>query len=235
FDSGVYLGEGAFLASVAERTVGAFTGTGIGSVALALQDGTDAHSPDIAKPGHAVLLALSMLVLGKTALAGALVSAVAGIGTVAATYAIGLRGWGPRVAIPAALLLAVSGQHLVYSREPLVEADGLLFATLAALVYLQARSARSLLAAGVLWGLAFTCNNRLSYLPAVFLIAELAWWPGVWSVIRRGFLVATGYVAPLALIEGAYVVARAIGGVAGARTDWLDYVQQLAAFSRMNP
>src|SRR5437879_3170532 len=99
----------------------------------------------------------------------------AGVGRVAGRYAIGLRGWGPRVAIPAALLLAVSGQHLVYSREPLVEADGLLFATLAALVYLQARSARSLLAAGVLWGLAFTCNHRLSYLPAWLLIAQLAW------------------------------------------------------------
>src|SRR5260370_23592823 len=97
--------------------------SGIGSVALALQDGTDAHPPDIAKPGHAILLALSMLVLGKTVLAGALVSAVAGIGTVAATYAIGMRGWGSRVAIPAAILLAISGQHLVCFRDALAEAD----------------------------------------------------------------------------------------------------------------
>src|SRR5437870_8080901 len=48
FDSGVYLGEGAFLASVAERGAGAFTSTGMGSVPLALQDNTDAHPPDIA-------------------------------------------------------------------------------------------------------------------------------------------------------------------------------------------
>ena len=89
-----------------------------------------------------------------------------------------MRGWGPRVAIPAAVLLAISGQHLVYSREPLVEADGLFFATLAALVYLRARGGRGLLAAGVLWGVAFACNNRLSYLPAVFVLAELARWPG---------------------------------------------------------
>src|SRR5207302_5988405 len=144
-------------------------------------------------------------------------------------------GWGPRVAIPAAWLLAVSGQHLVYSREPLVEADGLLFATLAALVYLQARSARSLLAAGVLWGLAFSCNNRLSYLPAVFLIAELACWPGLKGFIRRGTLVAVGFLVPLAAIEGAYLVARGVGRAAGARTDFLDYAQQLATFTRMNP
>src|SRR5258708_38482568 len=72
FDSGVYLGEGAFLASFAERGARAFMSGGVGGMALALQDGTDAHPPDIAKPGHAILLALSMLVLGKTALAGTL-------------------------------------------------------------------------------------------------------------------------------------------------------------------
>jgi hypothetical protein len=239
FDSGVYLGEGAFLASAAQRAVSALVSGETGSVpervAFATQDGTDAHPPDIAKPGHAVLLALSMLVLGKTALAGALVSALAGIGTVAVTFAIGMRGWGPRVAIPAALLLAVSGQHLVYSREPLVEADGLFFAALASLVYLQSRGWRGLLAAGVLWGIAFTCNNRLSYLPAVLVIAELARWRGWWTLVRRGAVMGVGFVAPVAAIELAYLLARGIGLATGARTDWLDYVQQLAAFSRMNP
>jgi len=239
FDSGVYLGEGAFLASAAERAATAIFATGPGNtlerIALATQDGTDGHSPDIAKPGHAILLAVSMLLFGKTAFAGALVSALAGIGTVAVTYAIGLRGWGPRVAIPAALLLAVSGEHLVYSREPLVEADGLFFATLAALVYLQARSWRGLAGAGVLWGVAFTCNSRLSYLPAVVLLAELASWPGWGGLIRRGLIMAVGFVSPLAAIEAAYLVARGIGRATGTRTDWLDYAQQLAAFSRMNP
>jgi len=90
FDSGVYLGEGAFLASAAHRAASALISSPdppgpFQRVALALRDGTDAHPPDIAKPGHAVLLGISMLLLGKTALAGALVSALAGIGTVAAT------------------------------------------------------------------------------------------------------------------------------------------------------
>jgi hypothetical protein len=239
FDSGVYLGEGAFLASAAERAATAIFATGPGNtlerIALATEDGTDGHSPDIAKPGHAIVLAISMLLFGKTAFAGALVSALAGIGTVAVTYAIGLRGWGRRVAIPAALLLAVSGEHLVYSREPLVEADGLFFATLAALVYLQARSWRGLAGAGLLWGIAFTCNNRLSYLPAVVLLAELASWPGWGGLIRRGLIMAVGFVSPLAAIEAAYLIARGIGRATGTRTDWLDYAQQLAAFSRMNP
>jgi hypothetical protein len=239
FDSGVYLGEGAFLASAAQRAATGLVGPGPGSplerVALATLAGTEGHLPDIAKPGHAIWLAISMLIFGKTALAGALVSVLAGIGTVAVTYALGLRGWGPRVAIPAALLLAVSGEHLVYSREPLVEADGLFFATLAALIYLRARGARGLLTAGLLWGVGFTCNNRLSYLPAIVFLAELASWPGWGGLVRRGLIMTVGFSGPLVLIEAAYLVARGIGRATSTPTDWLDYAQQLAAFSRMNP
>jgi hypothetical protein len=239
FDSGVYLGEGAFLASAAQRATSALFAPGPASplerMALATEDGTDAHPPDIAKPGHAILLAVSMLLLGKTALAGALVSALAGIGTVALTYWIGMRGWGSRVAIPAAILLAISGQHLVYSREPLVESDGLFFATLASLIYLQARSTRGLVLAGLVWGVAFACNNRLSYLPAVFLVAELARWPGWRGLVRRGLAIAGGLLTPLAAIEALYLVARGIGRAAGVRTDFPDYAQQLVDFTRMNP
>src|SRR5579864_5904786 len=166
FDSGVYLGEGTFLASAAEHAASGFFRAGPGNplqrIAEATLNGVDGHPPDIAKPGHAILLALAFLVLGKTVLAAGLVSALAGIGTVATTYAIALRAWGPRVALAAATLLAISGQHVVYSREPLVEADGLFFATLASLVYFRARAWRGLFAAGVLWGLAFSCNNRMS-------------------------------------------------------------------------
>jgi len=232
FDSGVYLGEGAFLASAVQRTLASGD---LASVPRVLEQGTDAHPPDIAKPAHAVLLALSMLLLGKTVLAGALVSAVAGIATVAATYALGSLDWNRRVAVAAAALLAISGQHLVYSREPLVEADGLLFATLGALVYLRSSSLRGLVLAGVLYGVAFACNNRLSYLPLSLAIVEMGCWPGLRPLLRRAFAVAAGFVAPLFVIEAAYLVARAVGRAAGARMEWLDYVQQLATFSRMNP
>jgi 4-amino-4-deoxy-L-arabinose transferase-like glycosyltransferase len=239
FDSGVYLGEGAFLASAAQRAASAVfsdqPGSPLDRIAQATETGVDGHSPDIAKPGHAILLAIAFLLLGKSAMAGGLVSAIAGIATVATTYAIGVRAWGPRVALAGAALLAISGQHLVYSREPLVEADGLLFAMLGSLVYLRARGPRGLFGAGVLWGLAFSCNNRLSYLPAVFVIAELASWPGWRGLIRRGVIVGVGCLAPLVVIEAAYLAARQIGRVTGVPTDWLDYAQQLVAFTRMNP
>src|SRR6266699_3435334 len=77
--------------------------------------------------------------------------------------------------------------------------------------------------------------NRLSYLPAVFILAELASWPGWRGLVQRGLLIAAGFLTPLAAIECAYLVARGVGKLTSTRTDWLDYAQQLAAFSRMNP
>jgi hypothetical protein len=228
FDSGVYLGEGAFLASAAQRaTTALLTRQPLGA---ALENGVDGHSPDIGKPGHAILLAVSILLLGKTVLAGGIVSALAGIGTVAATYALGSH-WNRTVAIAGATLLAISGQHVVYSREPLVEADGLFFATVGALLLLRSR----LLGAGLLYGLAFLCNNRLSYLPAIFVLVELAAWPGLRSFILRGVRFSIGFGLPLLLVEIAYLAARGIARAANARADWLDYAQQLVAFARMNP
>lgn len=238
FDSGAYLGEGGFLASAAERSTAALFSAGpanpLQRVALSVASGTDGHPPDIAKPGHAILLAISMLLVGKTVLAGALVSSLAGIGTVAATLAIGLHGWGPRVALPAAALLAVSGQHLVYSREPLVEGDALLFATLGSLVFLHASGPRGLLVAGSLWGIAFSCNNRFVYVPAIFLIAELACWPGWRGLICRGAMVGAGFLAPLAAVQAAYLVAAGVGRLAGAPMGWVDYAHQMVDFTRMN-
>src|SRR5262249_5397660 len=92
-----------------------------------------------------------------------------------------------------------------------------------------------LLLAGLLWGVAFTCNNRLSFLPAVFVLAEVARWPGWRGLVRRGLAIGVGGLAPLAAIEAAYLLARALGRTAGARTDWLGHVPQLGAFSRMTP
>jgi dolichyl-phosphate-mannose-protein mannosyltransferase len=239
FDSGVYVGEGAFLASAAQHAASGLFGAGPGNplqrMAESAVSGLDGHSPDIGKPGHAILLALAFLLLGKTVLAAGLVSALAGIGSVALTCVIGMRAWGARVGLAAATLLAISGEHLVYSREPLVESDGLFFSMLGSLVYLRARSARGLFAAGALFGLAFSCNSRLTYLPAIFLIGELACWPGLGGLVRRCVIFGVGFFAPLALIEGAYLLARAIGRATGTPTDWLDYVQQFANFTRMNP
>jgi 4-amino-4-deoxy-L-arabinose transferase-like glycosyltransferase len=241
FDSGVYLGEGTFLASVAERAAAALVspapGGPLARIVQATEHGTDGHPPDIAKPGHAVLLGLAMLVFGKTVLAGGLVSGLAGVGTIALTYALGVLGWSRWVALPAALVLAVSGQHLVYSREPLVEADGLFFATAAGLVYVCARRPRDLLLSGLLFGISFTCNNRVAYVPLVLATAELPRilgrdWRGL---LRTALPLGVGFAVPPFVFELGYLALRGVARLAGASPTWLDYGQQLAAFSRMNP
>lgn len=253
FDSGAYLGEGRFLSSAAARAADAWMHPAPGEpdnpiarVVHRVATGTAGHSPDLGKPGHAILLALAMLVLGPTTLAAGSVPALAGLGTVAATYALGRVGWNRQVGTLAAFLLAISAEHLVYSREPLVESTGLLFSTLGSLIYLRqivrtdTGSTGGLLAAGVLFGVSFACNNRLSYLPVSIGVVELALWrAGGWQSWRRLLLrlaaLLGGVVVPVVSIELAFLAAQALGRAYGESPAFLDYAHQLVNFARMNP
>jgi hypothetical protein len=244
FDSGQYLGEARFLSSAARAGATALVqpvdADPLKRVVQAVAGGAEAHAPDNAKVGHAMLLAASMLIFGTNTFAAVLVSALAAIGTIAAVYAMGSAGWGPRVGLLAALLLAISTWHLTYSREPYAEADMVLFATLACLVYLRGAGVYSLLGTGILLGLAFLCNTRASYLPLLLVPTEiLAWRARGWnewrSTARRAVLLSVGFVAPLALVEGGYSAARLIGRAYGSSTAWPDYGQQLAAYWQQHP
>jgi hypothetical protein len=257
FDSGAYLGEGRFLASAAQRAGDAVFYPGpdapsnpVSRLVQALEVGTEGHPPDLAKPGQAILLALAILLLGPTTLAAGLVPALAGLGTVVATWAIGNTGWNRRVGIIAAFLLAISAEHLVYSREPLVESTGMFFATLAGFVYVRRLvqpgrfdTRRALLLVGVLVGVAFACNNRLLYLPLFVGAFELvvagrdcASAARSWrSIIARLVALGVGVVLPLVILEGAFVAAQAISVLSGVSPGFLDYAHQFVNFMRMNP
>ncbi|MBV9581593.1 MAG: hypothetical protein JO057_23695, partial [Chloroflexi bacterium] len=171
--------------------------------------------------------------------------------TVALTYGIGATGWSRRVGVVAAILLAISAEHLVYSREPLVESTGLFFATFAGFVYLRRlvqpdrfASAWTLLWVGCLIGLAFACNNRLLYLPIFFGVFELlvVWRdrgdrpPDVWrSLVVRSAALGAGFVLPLAILELAFLGAQALAAAVGATPGFVDYIHQFINFMRMNP
>lgn len=255
FDSGAYLGEGRFLASAVQRaadavfhpTAGA-PGDPLARAVAAAAVGTAGHPPDLAKPGQSVLLALSILALGPTTFAAGLAPALAGLGTIVATYGIGSLGWNRRVGLVAAFLLTISAEHMVYSREPLVESTGLVFATVAGLVYVlrlvqpeRFGSARTLFAVGCLVGLAFACNNRLLYLCGPFGLTEIliTWRQSQlrcarWLASRLVALVV-GFLVSILLIEGAFLAAQALGRAYGANPEFLDYAHQFVNFMRMNP
>ncbi len=253
FDSGAYLGEGRFLASATERAADAWLhpmpdapANPLRRVVEGVATGTAGHPPDLGKPGHAILLGLAMLAFGPTTLAAGSVPALAGLGTVAVTYALGRTGWNRRVGLVASFLLAVSAEHLVYSREPLVESTGLFFSALASLAYLRqiirprGGSPGGLLVSGVLFGASFACNNRLSYLPLSLGIVELVLWRDRgwrhWQpCLPRGAALAGGFLLPLVVIEATFLAAQAVGNAFGATPGFLDYAHQFANFARMNP
>jgi hypothetical protein len=53
--------------------------------------------------------------------------------------------------------------------------------------------------------------------------------------VRRGLVVAAGFLLPLALVELAYLAALGIGRITDTPVGWLDYAHQLVQFTRMNP
>lgn len=254
FDSGAYLGEGRFLASAVQRASDAVfhpapgaPGDPIARAVRAVEVGTAGHPPDLAKPGQSVLLAIPILILGPSTLAAGLAPALAGLGTIAATYGIGSVGWNRRVGLVAAFLLAISAEHIVYSREPLVESTGLVFATLAGLLYVprvvrpDCGGTRRIFIVGCLVGLAFACNNRLLYLCGPFGLTEiiLAWRQRpprrVQSLVQGLIALGVGFLLPIGVFEGAFLAAQAIGRAYGTNPDFLDYAHQFVNFMRMNP
>jgi 4-amino-4-deoxy-L-arabinose transferase-like glycosyltransferase len=255
FDSGAYLGEGRFLASAAQRASDAWLHpspdnpqNALARTVQAVEVGTQGHPPDLAKPGQSMLLAIAILVFGPTTLAAGVVPALAGLGTVALTYAIGTKGWSRRHGVAAAVLLAISAEHLVYSREPLVESTGLFFATLASYVYLRrladtdsSRHLGQLLLVGALCGVAFACNNRLLYLPISVGVFELV---VTWrerkhhlapTLVKHAAALTAGFLLPIAAIEAAFLAAQALGSAVGSSPGFLDYAHQFVNFMRMNP
>ena len=235
FDSGVYLGEGAFLASAAQRAVAAFADRQ--NVAQALGSGWHGRP----SAGHRQARPRDP--------AGAVDARAGqdrrwrgrwcrrgrnrhGRGDVCARAA----GLEPRVAFLAALLLAISGQHIVYSREPLVEADGLFFATLGALVYLRPTTWRGFSARACCMGWRSVATTACRMSPLVFAIVELGGWPGLrWLYRARRWRWPAGSCCRWRSSRRAtWSRGRSVAPPA-PRMEWLDYVQQLAAFSRMNP
>jgi hypothetical protein len=77
-------------------------------------------------------------------------------------------------------------------------------------------------------------------MPLVLVPTELfAWRARGWRHWQlsalRAVLLGVGFVAPLALLQGAYAAAHWIGRAYGAAASWPDYAQQLAAYWQQHP
>lgn len=159
--------------------------------------------PLTGRPLHTALLGFAMLVLSERPLAGQMVAAMLGIATVALTFSIGKRLYGPPVGLVAAAALAVSGWHAVYSTQALAESDSLFLAALALRLYLAGFRHR-LAWAGFALGCSFLTNPRMWPLLPLLFCAE--------SVSQNASL-STRLATALRLAGGFFVAVLAVAAL----------------------
>ena len=142
--------------------------------------------------------------IGIHILSARVLSALAGIATVALVYLIAERlGFGSLVAAVAAFLCASNEWAVVLSRKALIESVEVCFLSLSVLLALRGGT-RGAVGAGIAFGLTLlTKSNALAMLPVVALtVAFASGAKGKAPDLRRGFAPVAAFVLVAALVAG---------------------------------
>jgi len=169
---------------------------------------------------HDLFIAATIALFGYSPWTASAVNAALGTLSILALFALGRRLYGTGAGLTSALIIAVSGFHVLYSRSGLAEADSLLFAIAAVYLYALSREGESrrgakIFGAGVLLGIGYTVHNRLILMIALFWLYEAHLWIRRGELGRRALLARlalfhAGLFTPLALWELAYYLAMLI-------------------------
>ena len=128
---------------------------------------------------HEFLIAIANLLLGPLPYTGILISAIFGTLTIPLVFLLGRTMYGEKTGLVAALLFAVMGYHIQYSRTGLAEATSLFFLAATMLYYYKSRWSSSGLSlgcitlSGLLLGIGFTAHNRLLLMFFLLLVMEI--------------------------------------------------------------
>ncbi len=171
-----------------------------------------------ARPGHLALGAVSMTFVGVSDMAMILLSAAAGIGTVLLVFlAVRAMEGEPGVfSFASALILAVSPDHVFFSRTGFAHVPAGFFLALAFYWHVRDRLQTVPVRAfrtGLACGLAFTCHFNVAWILAALFAADV--WEAVSGPARPGILawaarwgkIACGAAVPLLLFQGATLAA----------------------------
>jgi 4-amino-4-deoxy-L-arabinose transferase-like glycosyltransferase len=144
------------------------------------QESIEGEPPVWGRPGFSLLTGICMGLLGPRINATHLVSAFFGTLSILGVFLLGRAMFDDRVGLLAALLLAISGYHLVYSVTGLADGPAMCFALFAFYLYYKSkiREGRGrggylfAVLAGVGCGVAFAVHDRMLYVFLVLLLNE---------------------------------------------------------------
>ena len=203
-----------------------------------IAEGTEGLALKYGRPGHVLLIALAMEILEPDDSAGAVVSALFGTASILVLFLLGRALYSTRVGLIAALLFAVSGYHVWFSRALFAEANTVFFLLVSLLFYVRSRrdSAVSGLVpvalAGLFCGLGFVVHHRL-YVLLLFLWAfEAHLWlaerdrPSE-TKINRALYLNLSVAVPIILMEIPYYLAAVVLRNFGEALPFQTYLEQV--------
>jgi len=179
------------------------------------RENVQGQPPSWGRPGYSLLTGLCMGVIGPKLYAAHAVSALFGTLAILAVFLLARTMFDERTALLAALLLALSGYHMVYSTSGLADGAAMCVALFAFYFYYRSRRGdparpglAELFLAGLLCGFAFTVHDRFLYALLVMFACEgLDMLTGnrLRSLTaKRGLLLGSVFLVPLVLFEIPY-------------------------------
>ncbi len=190
FDDGIYTLEGQWIHSLPKALKTAFNMKteemrlrqdlySFEEQAARFQEDLEGEPPVWGRPGFSLLTALCMSILGPKVYATNVVSALFGTLSILCVFLLGRAMFNQEVGLLAALLMAISGYHLVYSVTGLADGSAMFFALLGFYFYYRSKVAERegrgflwTLLAGLGCGLAFTVHDRMLYVLLVLFLNE---------------------------------------------------------------
>ena len=144
-----------------------------------IQDRTEGLPPRYGRILHVTFAAAGNLLAGERPYMGNLVNAIFGTLTILAVFFLGRKMYDDRTGLFAALVLAVMGYHIHYSRSWMAEADTVFFLVVAFLFYYRSRcrypelSQKDLALCGLFLGIGFTVHSRCMVIFALVFLLDL--------------------------------------------------------------
>jgi hypothetical protein len=182
----------------------------------------EGQPPVWGRPGFSLLTALCMAFVGRDRPEAANVaSAVCGTLSILGVFLLARAMFNNRIALLAALLIALSGYHLVYSVTGLADGPAMCFGVCAMYFYYTAsrptsseRQGLRLSLAGFVCGIAFTVHDRFLYLLLVVFCSEavesILERNPVGSRLRRLAVITVAFSIPPLLCEFPYYLGMVV-------------------------
>ncbi len=249
YDEGIYTLEGKWVSSFSQALVSGLkrkieevrSGQDLYSFeeeARRFQDALEGTPPVWGRPAFSLLTACCMSILGPKVFATHVVSAVFGTLSILGVFLLGRAMYNEKVGLLAALLLAISGYHLVYSVTGLADGSAMFFAVFGFFFYYKSKIGERggggtlwTLLAGLSCGLAFTAHDRMLYVFLVLLLNEVIDFLCVREQfgqrVKKSALLGGCFLLPIGLFELPYYLGMIVLRHFGKALPFRTYFEEL--------